>query len=434
MTGVATPNFNRLAREGMRLTNFNVAQAVCTASRAALLTGCYPNRLGISGAFLPGSKVALNPKEETLASVLKTNGYKTAMLGKWHLGNVYPYWPLQYGFDSFYGIPYSHDIWPIGYDGKRITDPQNIRSSWPALPVIRDNNVVDSILNLDQQSGWTQTLTRMAVDFIATQKNSPFFLYLAHPMPHVPVVVSPHFRGKSSIGLYGDVLLELDWSLGEIMDALEQNGLDKNTILIVTSDNGPWIQFGDRAGSPGGFKEGKGTAFEGGTRVPFLIRWPGRISAGAVSGELVTNMDLLPSLCKLTGTAPPQNKIDGIDCSDFLLGKNPESGRELFFYYYGGNQLKAVRYRHWKLVLPHQSQSYVEKGKDGFPGAVTFSRQVDTALFNLALDPAETYDVRELYPDVVQQLMGFVAEARLDMGDDLTNYRGSNRREPALIR
>jgi arylsulfatase len=437
MTGVATPNFNRLAAEGLRLTNFNAAQAVCTASRAALLTGCYPNRIGMSGVLLPGAKTALNPREQTIASLLKGNGYVTGILGKWHLGNHEPYFPLQYGFDSFYGLPYSHDIWPVDYQGNIITDSANMRSTWPPLPIIENDRQIGSITSLSQQTQWTTALTDRAVQFIKSKKLKPFFLYLAHPLPHVPLVVSDKFKGKSDLGLFGDVLLELDWSLGEVMKALDESGQANNTILIVTSDNGPWAHFGNHAGSSGGLREGKGTSFEGGTRVPFLIRWPKVIQAGNVSGALMTNMDILPTLCSITNTSLPRKKIDGIDFTAFLLGKTEASPRKLFYYYYSGNKLMAVRYKHWKLVLPHRSQSYVHDGvlgMDAMPGKMNHDHPVAMALYDLAHDPGEVYDVQSNYPEVMTTILDYVEEARVDLGDDLTKRIGANRREPAVVK
>jgi len=435
MTGVSTPNFNTLAAQGLRLTNFNAAQAVCTASRTALLTGCYPNRVGMQGALLPGSKIALNPKEQTIAALLKTNGYSTAILGKWHLGNKPPYFPLHYGFDSFYGLPYSHDIWPLDYDGNLITDSANIRSHWPPLPIIEGDNQVGTINSLQQQTRWTTDLTERAVTYIKTHKNKPFFLYLAHPLPHVPLAVSDKFKGKSELGIFGDVLMELDWSLGEVMKALESSGQADNTILIVTSDNGPWAHFGDHAGSTAGLREGKSTAFDGGTRVPFLIRWPGKIKPGSVSGELMVNIDILPTLCSITKTTLPVQKIDGIDFTNFLLGKTTKSPREVFYYYYGGNNLMAIRYKHWKLVLPHNSQSYEHgtKGHGGHPGTTDPHHAVPLALYDLSHDPGETYDVQANYPEVLRTIQTLADQARHDLGDDLTNHKGTNLREPAKV-
>ncbi|HEY4326643.1 MAG TPA: sulfatase [Mucilaginibacter sp.] len=435
MTGIATPNFNRLSKEGMRLTHFNAAQPVCSASRAALLTGCYPNRVGISGALLPGSKIALNPNEETIASILKNDGYKTAMLGKWHLGNKPPYFPIHYGFDSFYGIPYSHDIWPIDFDGNRLTDTNNIRSKWPMLPLINGDNEVDSITNLTGTSHLTGTLTQKAVSFINANKDHPFFLYLAHPMPHIPIAASEKFRGKSGdMGLFGDVIMELDWSLGEILKTLDKNKIAGNTLIIVTSDNGPWLHFGDHAGSAAGFREGKGTSWEGGTRVPCLIRWPGKIESGSVNSKLMINFDLLPTIVAATGSKLPKNQIDGINFLPLLLNKTSAAPREVFYYYYGVNNLEGVRYKNWKLVLPHKSVTYAAlHGKSGHPGPLT-TVDVPLALYDLAHDPGERYDVQKNYPEMVEKIQALAEQARDDLGDNITGRTGKNVRKPAVVK
>src|SRR5215470_965498 len=274
-----TPNINKLASQRMRFTNFNVSQAVCSASRSSFLTGCYPNRIGISGALSPSAEIALNPEEETIAKLLKQSGYKTSMIGKWHLGAKPPYWPLSYGFDEFFGLPYSHDYWPVNYDGKPL-DTTTQRGKWPVLQFIEGNEKVKPIRNLDDAAQITTLYTERAVNFIKRNKNNPFFLYLAHNLPHVPLAVSDKYKNKSGAGMYGDVMEEIDWSVGEIMKTLEANGLTKNTIIIFTSDNGPWLTYGNHAGNTGGYREGKGSAWEGGVRVPFIISWPEQIPAG----------------------------------------------------------------------------------------------------------------------------------------------------------
>ena len=257
MTAVSTPHFNQLAAEGMRFTHYNVGQPICTASRAALLTGCYPNRIGMHGALGPLSNEALNPNEETLALLLKKAGYRTGMIGKWHLGRRPPFFPIHYGFDSFYGLPYSNDMWPRDIHGNKITDTANPRSRWPELVLYNGDEAVDTIRSSAQQEQLTTTYTEHAVSFIKANRNRPFFLYLAHSMTHVPLAVSDKFKGKSELGLFGDVIMEVDWSVGQIMRTLDEMGIARNTLLIVTSDNGPWLNFGDHAGSSGGFREGK---------------------------------------------------------------------------------------------------------------------------------------------------------------------------------
>jgi arylsulfatase len=434
-TGYATPNFNKLSREGMRFTHFYAAQAVCSPSRAALLTGCYPNRIGLSGgALMPSSKKALNPAESTIASLLKAAGYKTGMLGKWHLGSKAPFLPLHYGFDSFYGLPYSHDMWPVDYSGNPITDTSNWRINFPTLPVIEGDQQVATITTLEQQATLTTTLTEKAEQFIIKNQANPFFLYLAHPMPHVPLAVSKKFRGKTTEGLFGDVISEIDWSIGRVMAILDKTGLSNNTILIVTSDNGPWLSFGNNAGSSGGLREGKGTAWDGGTRVPCFIRWPGKVAAGSICSQLLTNMDILPTIMAAVNASLPKEKIDGLNFLPLLTGQTNNSPRELFYVYYDANSLKLVRYKQWELVLPHTSQAYTQgtPGKDGKPGP-TPVMPVTMALYNLTHDPGTVYDVQKQYPEILIQLLQYAEQAREDLGDDLTNRKGKNIRAAAFV-
>jgi arylsulfatase len=433
LTGVPTPNFNRLAREGTRFTHFNAGQPVCTASRAALLTGCYPNRVGMQGVLLPWDKRALNPREETIASLLKQAGYQTAMLGKWHLGNQPPFLPIHYGFDSFFGLPYSNDIWPIDRDGfSVVTAPQDLRSKFPTLTLLEGDKPVDTIRNINDQARLTTLYTEKAVSYIRSRRKQPFFLYLAHPMPHVPLAVSAKFKGKSQLGLFGDVIMELDWSLGEILKVLDETRLAKNTLLIVTSDNGPWLIFGDHAGSAGGLREGKQNTFEGGTRVPCLVRWPGRVEAGGINSDLLTNLDLLPTLSAAAGAPLPKEAIDGVNFLPRLTGQTTAAPREVFYYYFDGNALQAIRYQHWKLVLPHRTGSYALKtpGKGGIPASKT-PVDVPQALYDLAHDPGEAYDVQTQYPEVVQQILRLAEQARTELGDDLTQRQGQRVRPAA---
>lgn len=435
MTGVPTPHFNQLARQGMRFTHFNVGQPVCTASRAALLTGCYPNRVGMEGVLLPWDTRALNPREATLASQLRQAGYHTAMLGKWHLGNRAPYLPIHYGFDSFYGLPWSNDIWPIDRDGfSRVTDPKDLRSRFPVLTMLEGDVPVDTIKNINDQATLTTRYTERAVGYIRQHRSDkqPFFLYLAHAMPHVPLAASAKFKGRSELGTFGDVLMELDWSLGEIMQALDDTKLAANTLLIVTSDNGPWLQFGDHAGSAGGLREGKQVSFEGGVRVPCLIRWPGHVQARSLSSTLLTNMDLLPTLLTAAGAPLPANHIDGLNFLPYLQGQAAQGPREVFYYYYDGNALQAVRYRHWKLVLPHLGGTYANTvhGKGGVP-AQKITISLPQALYDLAHDPGEAYDVQTQYPDVVAHLQELAEQTRADLGDDIMHRKGAGVRPAA---
>jgi len=434
MTGIATPNFNRVAQQGTRFTHFNAGQPICTASRAALLTGCYPTRIGMSGVLLPTAHRALNPQEETIAALLKKAGYRTGMFGKWHLGNQAPYWPLHYGFDEFVGLPYSHDIWPVDYDGvSHVTDPKDYRSTFPKLPLLEGDHAIDTLRNLTDAARLTTLFTERSVAFIKANKARPFFLYLAHPLPHVPLAVSAKFKGKSELGLFGDVIMELDWSLGQILKALDDEKLAANTLLIVTSDNGPWLSYGDHAGSSAGFREGKSTTWEGGNRIPLLVRWPGRVAAGDVISQLLTNMDVLPTIVAATGAALPQKRIDGVNFLPLLTGQTKQAPREVFYYYFGVNDsnLEGIRYRHWKLVLPHEAATYTkQRGKNGRPAPGT-RIPVPLALYDLAHDPGEIYDVQQDHPDIVQKMQALAEQAREDLGDDLTKRTGKNVRPAA---
>jgi arylsulfatase A-like enzyme len=422
-----TPNIDKIAAEGMRFTNFVSAQAVCSASRAALLTGCYPNRLGISGAFFPDVKKGINPAETTIAEMLKEKGYATGIFGKWHLGHHKEFLPLQHGFDEYLGIPYSNDMWPVDYDGNPLPE-SHWKGKLPVLPLIKDNEMIEEIRTLDDQAKLTTKLTEGAVKFINKNKNKPFFLYLPHPMPHVPIGVSEKFKGKSKSGLYGDLMMEIDWSVAEIWKTLKANNLDKNTLFIITSDNGPWLNYGNHAGSSGGFREGKGTSYEGGHRVPCIMYWKDVIPSGKVCNQLASTIDIFPTLAEITHAKLPDHKIDGINILEMIKGKTDQPIRRSFYYYYRKNSLEAVRWDHWKLVLPHKGRSYENQlpGNDGFPGKAPEDIPQKLALFDLRRDPAERYDVQELYPDMVVLLQKIAEEARGDLGDDLTERVGPN--------
>ena len=272
-----TPNLDRLANQGMQFTWYYTPQAVCSASRAGLLTGCYPNRIGISGALMPWAKNGISSKETTIAEMLKKKGYHTGIIGKWHLGHQRQFLPLQHGFDEYYGLPYSNDMWPVDYDGVPIAkkDTTSPKMRFPVLPLIEGNDKAGEVRTLSDQDKLTTSYTERAVRFIEQHKSEPFFLYLPHSMVHVPLGVSEKFRGKSKQGMFGDVMMEVDWSVGEIMKALEKAGLDKNTLIIFTSDNGPWLNFGNHAGTTGGLREGKGSTWEGGQTgsMPDEMAW-----------------------------------------------------------------------------------------------------------------------------------------------------------------
>ncbi len=421
---IYTPHMDRLAAEGVRFTNFLSAQAVCSASRAALLTGCYPNRIGISGALFPNANTGIHTNETTMAEMLKQKGYQTAIFGKWHLGDKKEYLPLQHGFDEYYGIPYSNDMWPVGYDGLPATTANKLR--FPTLPLIEGNDKIDSIKTLEEQGLLTQKYTKRAISFIHRNKNKPFFLYLPHSMPHVPIAPSAAFKGTSRQGTYGDVVQELDWSVGQIMDALKMNKLDKNTMVIITSDNGPWSNYGNHAGSSGGLREGKGTTFEGGHREPCIVRWQGTLPSGRICNALCSTIDLFPTIAKLTGASLPQLKIDGLDISNLFYHPESSSPRSLFYYYYRRNALEAIRKDHWKLVFAHPGRSYKNQipGVDGFPGAVQDDKSIEPGLYDLRRDPGEAYDISLAHPEIVIELQTLAEEARKELGDDLVQRKG----------
>jgi arylsulfatase A-like enzyme len=422
--GYTTPNIDRMAREGRRFTDFHVAQAVCSASRAALLTGCYSNRIGMHGALGPGSKTGIADGETTIAEMLKARGYATAIYGKWHLGDRPQFLPNRHGFDEYFGIPYSGDMWPL--------HPEAPPGRYPPLPLYDGDKTVKVGLTHEDQEQLTTQYAEHAVSFIERHKDAPFFLYVTPNMPHVPLHVSAKFKGRSGAGLYGDVIMEIDWAVGEILGALKKNGLDENTLVIFTTDNGPWLSYGNHAGSAGPLREGKGTAFDGGQRVPFIARWPGKIPADSVCPEPAMTIDLLPTIAKLTGGKLPAHKIDGLDIWPLLAGdssaKNPH---EAYFFYYAQNELQAVRSGDWKLFFPHKARSMQgqEPGKDGIPGKYK-QLPVGLELYHLGDDLGETRNVAAENPEVVQRLQALAEKAREDMGDSLTKRVGKGSREP----
>ncbi len=422
--GYKTPNLNRMAKEGMRFTDFYVAQAVCTASRTALLTGCYPNRLGLHGALGPNAKHGINDNEVTIAEVLKTKGYATAIYGKWHLGHHPQFLPTRHGFDEYLGLPYSNDMWP--------KHPEAKSGTYPDLPLIENDKVVQL---MPDQSQLTRQYTERAVSFIERNKAKPFFLYVPHTMVHVPLFVGEKFKGSSKSGLFGDVVQEVDWSVGEILNTLKKHKLDKDTLVIFTSDNGPWLSYGDHAGSSGSLREGKGTAWEGGVRVPFIARWPGKIPAGRTTRTPAMTIDLLPTIAKLANAELPKHKIDGLDIWPLLKGDpNAKNPHDAYFFYYNNNELQAVRSGNWKLILPHTYRTLgaQAKAKDGVP--VKYSNvKVGLELYDLATDAGEKTNVADQHPDVVKRLEALAEQARADLGDRLTNRIGKGVREPGHI-
>lgn len=424
-TEFETPHLDKMAEEGVHFTNWYVPQAVCGASRAGLLTGCYPNRIGMLGAPGPHSKHGIHEDELLLSELLKKEGYATALFGKWHLGDREEFLPLQHGFDEYFGLPYSNDMWPH-HPGVRHLPLEERLKRWPHLPLIEGNKIIDPEITGEDQKGLTTRYTEKAVDFIKRKKSEPFFLYVAHSMPHVPLYVSEKFKGKSKQGLYGDVIMEIDWSVGEILRTLKEEGIDENTVVLFTSDNGPWLSYGNHAGSTGPLREGKGTAWEGGQRVPCIARWPERIPAGGVCHEPAMHIDVLPTIAALLNADLPAHGVDGKDIAPlFTEPKSSKSPHEAYYLYYG-NTLCFVRSGDWTLALPHQYRSLKgEPGNDGIPGPY---QQLKTkiALYDLKTDVGQRNDVSAEHPDVTARLK--------NMADTFDKNLRANRRERGKAR
>lgn len=389
-TDIRTPNIDRLAANGLKFNSFYSTSPVCTPTRFGLLTGRYPRRQGIDHVFFPESFNGIPGEEVTLAEALKGKGYKTGVVGKWHLGHHRPFLPLQNGFDEYFGIPYSNDMQGVVY--------------------LRGNEV--ETYKVDQHYT-TKTYTDEAIKFIDHHKNEPFFLYLAHSMPHVPIYASPPFEGKSKRGLYGDVVEELDWSVGEVINALKKNGLDDNTLVVFTSDNGPWLIFDVEGGSAGPLRDGKGTTFEGGQRVPTVFCWPSKIRPGTVVNDLALHLDIFPTFLKLAGETDlkPKNSsgdasLDGEDISAVLLGTGKRKGNE--FTYYSNGQIEAFRKGDWKLHLPHAASVNYLNGEKKVAE--------EPLLFNLKDDVSETKNLYADNPEKVKELQAALDGFRQKIG------------------
>jgi len=396
--GYKTPHIDKLAKKGMKLNSFYVAAAVCTPSRASLMTGCYAARINMGVILFPSNKPiekqsssslkGLNPDEDILPELLKKEGYTTACVGKWHLGHQKPFLPHNNGFDEYFGLPYSNDMIP------------QLNPNYPEIPLMKNDSVVE--LNPDQHY-LTKRYADYSVDFIKRNKEKPFFLYLAHSMPHIPIYASPKFEGKNEAGLYGDVIAEIDWSVGQVVKALKKAGVYKNTIIIFTSDNGPWIKYGKHGGSAGPLRDGKGSAFEGGQRVPCIISWPKHITAGSQSDKVVTALDILPTLMNIVGGDLPKEKIDGNDVTELLTANPNAEGHKEPFFYISGKKIKGVRQGDWKLMLPHRYPKLVEPGKEGKKG-ITKGTNIELSLFNLKDDIGETTNLADKHPEIVTEL------------------------------
>ena len=423
---IKTPNIDRMADEGIRFTSFYVAQAVCSSSRVALMTGCYSNRVGILGALGPNANHGINSEELTLAEVVKKRGYATAAYGKWHLGHHPEFLPKRHGFDDYFGLPYSNDMWPYH---------PTAGDRFPPLPLVDGEETV-KIVTAKDQTQLTTWYTERAVSFIEKNRDRPFFLYLAHSMPHVPLFVSEKYKGKSARGLYGDVISEIDWSAGQVLDTLKRLELEDNTLVIFTSDNGPWLSYGDHSGSALPLREGKGTSFEGGVREPCVMRFPGRIPAKTVCHEMAATIDLLPTIAGLIGVDLPDDRIiDGKDIWPLMTAQpGAKTPHKAYYYYYYGTELHAVRSGKWKLHFPHRYRSL-----DGQPGgtggtpAPYVIKKTELELYDLEADVGESNNVVEKHPEIVKRLTAFAEEAREDLGDKLTKRKGKNVRSAGQL-
>jgi arylsulfatase A-like enzyme len=429
--GYQTPRLDRMAAEGLKLTDFYVAQAVCSASRAALMTGCYANRVGMQGALNHTSKAGLNPEEFLLPELFKAEGYATAMYGKWHLGTTAMFHPMKHGFDEFAGLPYSND---------NSKYHPSLAAEMPPLPFYDGAKVAE--LDPDQRL-FTKRFTERAVSFIERHQKEPFFLYLPHVMPHVPIFASEAFEGKSGAGLYADVVTEIDWSMGVLLDTLKRLNLDERTLVMFFSDNGPFLSYGEHAGRAAPLREGKLTSYEGGVRVPFIARWPGRIPAGSSSDEAVMAIDLMPTLAGLLGVSLPKERVvDGKDMLPVLMGEPGATAPHEALFFWAGDELQAVRSGRWKLHFEHPYITvFGEPGKGGKPSnwenmkpnPITQSgiagiasrhgyrvEQQELALYDLAMDPGEQRNTAAAHPEVVARLKALAQPMREALGDALT--------------
>jgi len=405
-----TPNLDRMAAEGRKLTSFYVTANVCTPSRSSLMTGSYPRRVGLDEneegrwVLFPGNKEGLHPDEITIAEVLKDAGYKTGIVGKWHLGDQPQFLPTRQGFDSYFGIPFSNDM---GHDSRE--KPYR----YPPLPLLRKEKVIEE--EPDQRL-ITQRYTTEALKFIEANKEGPFFLYLPHTMPHWPQYSSEAFAGKSKNGKWGDAVEEVDWSTGQILDKLRELGIDDSTLVLFTSDNG-----GARGSSNLPLRGAKGTTWEGGHRVCFVARWPGHIPAGTVSDELAISVDIMPTFAALAGGKVPGDRvIDGKDIRPLLLSNKPEPTPHLAYYYYFMTHLNAVRSGRWKLHVAHMSGRYPD-----------FSPNPVIELYDLHNDIGETTNVADKFPQVVARLEALAEAARVDLGDG--KHPGNNVRPAGFV-
>ncbi|HPT25788.1 MAG TPA: sulfatase [Bryobacteraceae bacterium] len=390
---IRTPNLDCMAQEGLRFTQFYSAAPVCTPSRAALMTGRLPVRSGLTRVLFPYSDGGMPDSEITIAETLREADYRTACIGKWHLGWQPQFLPTRHGFDSYFGLPYSNDMTPTAGPGA----PGSAKS--PPLPLFRNEDVIE---REPDQSRLTERYTAEALAFIRQQSRKPFFLYYPQTFPHVPLYAGARFKGKSARGLYGDVVEEIDWSVGEILRAVKTIGQNSNTLIVFSSDNGPWLIRKEFGGSAGLLREGKGTTWDGGMREPCIARFPGRIPAGKTTAAIGTTMDLFPTFAHYAGAAVPSDReMDGEDLSAVFEGRSP--GKERTLYYWSDTELRAVRRGPWKLHIRTNNQV------DQPPGA---RDAVPPELYNLDADPSEKYNVSSERPEIAKELLGLFTAHR----------------------
>ncbi len=396
---IKTPHIDQIAENGIKFTEFYSVSPVCSPSRYGLMTGRYPVRDGIQGGvFFPESWTGMDTTDMTMAQLLKQRGYATGIIGKWHLGHHRPYLPQQRGFDYYFGIPYSNDMEAVVY--------------------LRNNDVVDEAVDQSQN---VQTYTQEALQFIEDHQDQPFFLYLPHSMPHVPIYASDQFEGTSERGLYGDVIQEIDWSVGQIMSKLTRLGLSDNTLVVVTSDNGPWLTMAEYGGSAGALRSGKQTTFEGGMRVPCVLQWPARVDSRRTVEGMHNMMDWFLTFADLTGAQPPTDRpIDGENIAKVLLNDGDRQGQDLAYYSLYTGDIGAFRSGDWKIKLPTKNPY---KGRYGYVGEPVHG----TLLFNLRDDPGENTDVAKRQPEKLKELQEKIAVFKQNLGP----VRASHHFKPA---
>ena len=415
---IETTNIDKLAEDGVKLTSYYAAQPVCSASRAAILTGAYANRIGIYNAFGPTSDSGINSNEYTLAEMLKDNGYETGIFGKWHLGSKKEFFPTNHGFDEFYGILYSNDMWRW--------HPENPEGYPQDLLLYRNENALKEIID---QSNLTKDITTESINFIEKNKDNSFFLYIAHPQPHVPLFVSEDFEDLTGNGLYADVITEIDYSVGRVLDKIEESGLTENTIVVFTSDNGPWLSYGDHAGSSGIYREGKGTTWEGGVRVPSIIKFTNGLKPSIID-EPVMAIDWMPTFANITRSKLSQNKIDGKDIWPLLSGEVKQTPHQELYFYHRVNELHSIRMNNWKIQFSRTYRSLNGRagGKDGIPVKYDMNLIEKNELYNLKDDPQEKINVYDSFPEIAKKMEELGDKARIKLGDNLMGIKGKENR------